>query len=121
MSVEVVSCFEVRPRRRRNEEEDSERKDRKAFRLCIFDDHRTRLLNADMWPSSVIISAWVSKPRPQAEGAGRRDSAVTDADETTGRTEHSSHSASQPNAAVIDNDDTILVTNMECNTCDNGE
>ena len=126
LSVEVVSCFEVRPRRRRNEQEDSDRKDRKAFRLCIFDDHRDRLLNADMWPSSVIISGWVSKPRQPDEGAGRRDSAV-DADETAGRTERSAQSTCQPAAAaaaaavMLCNDDTILVANMECNSyCDDG-
>jgi len=96
MSVEVVSCFEVRARRRRNEEGGSDCKDPKASRLCIFDDDRTRLLNYDVWPSSVIISDWVSKQRPQAEGAGRtcRDS-VTDANGTIGHrcTEYSSRRA----------------------------
>ena len=46
LSVTVISCFEVRPRRRRQEENELIRYERKAFRLCIFDEDRDRLLNA---------------------------------------------------------------------------
>ena len=43
MSVTVLTCFEVRSRRRRSDYDNTD--DRKAFRLCIFDDDCDRLLN----------------------------------------------------------------------------
>ena len=61
-SVAVISCFATNPRRRRGESLPI--KDRKAFRLCIADSDRDRLLNADLWPDSVTISDWFrGKPR----------------------------------------------------------
>jgi len=48
LSVTVVSCFEVKPRRAPDESE-SDVKDRRAFRLCIFDEDRGRLLDQTMW------------------------------------------------------------------------
>jgi len=65
MSIDVISCFEVRPRRRRNEEE-GDTDDRKAFRLCIRADDRDRLLDPSKWPSSIAISQWFFKPRQEA-------------------------------------------------------
>lgn len=61
LSVEVVTCFETKPRRRRNEEADAT--DRKAFRVCIRDDDRGHLLNAAAWPDSIIISEWFFKSK----------------------------------------------------------
>ena len=62
LSVAVISCFATNPRRRRGESLPI--KDRKAFRLCIADSDRDRLLNADLWPDSVTISDWFrGKPR----------------------------------------------------------
>jgi len=34
---------------------------RKAFRLCIFEDDRGRLMNAAAWPDSVTVSEWYFK------------------------------------------------------------
>ena len=59
MSVEVISCFEVNPRRRRDETDVS---DRKAFRLCIYHDDRDRLMDVSQWPDSVKVSDWFFKP-----------------------------------------------------------
>ena len=65
MSINVISCFEVRPRRRRNEEE-GDTDDRKAFRLCIRADDQDRLLDPSKWPNSIAISQWFFKPRQEA-------------------------------------------------------
>ena len=62
MSVNVVSCYEVKPRWRPSEDE-SDVMDRKAFRLCIDAEDCDSLLNADIWPDSVVIAEWFSKPR----------------------------------------------------------
>ena len=62
LSVTVVSCFQVKPRRRRDES--GPVSDRRAFRLCIDDADRDRLLDASMWPDSVIISQWYYKSPP---------------------------------------------------------
>jgi len=62
MPVNVVSCYEVKPRRRPSEDE-SDVMDRKDFRLCIDAEYCDRLLNADIWPDSVVIAEWFSKPR----------------------------------------------------------
>ena len=74
MSINVISCFEVKPRRRRNEEE-GDTDDRKAFRLCIRADDRDRLLDSSKWPSSIAISQWYFKSSQQAvsDAQPRRD------------------------------------------------
>jgi len=58
LTVQVVSCFSVRPRRRRNESESDPLTGRKAFRLCILAADRDRLLDESKWPESIIISEW---------------------------------------------------------------
>jgi hypothetical protein len=58
LSVRLVSCHEVKPRRRRNETDMSSSK---AFRLCINRDDRDRLLDANKWPAYVGISDWIFK------------------------------------------------------------
>jgi len=62
LSVNVLTCFEVKPRRRASEIDVS---DRKAFRICICANDRDRLLNEEAWPDSVSISDWFSKPKQQ--------------------------------------------------------
>jgi len=63
LSVRLVSCHEVKPRRRRNV---SDLSSSKAFRLCIscvvMNDDHDRLLDADKWPAYVGISDWIFKP-----------------------------------------------------------
>ena len=66
----VISCFEVRPRRRRNEAGDIV--DRKAFCLCIRADDRDRLLDPSKWPNLIAISEWFFKPPTQASTDKRR-------------------------------------------------
>lgn len=105
LSVQVVSCFAVKPRRRRKETGLTE--DRKAFRLCIVAEHRDRLLDDTKWPESVVISEWyhvnfvnrrqatnepaVDPGSPALEADKRRrvderpESAVTAGHETTAR------------------------------------
>jgi len=58
LAVQFVSCFSVRPLRRRNESESDPLTDRKAFRLCILAADRDRLLDESKWPVSIIISEW---------------------------------------------------------------
>jgi len=58
LSIDVVSCFRVQPRRLRYRAD----YDRRAFRLCIFDADRGQLLDASKWPNSVMISEWHHKP-----------------------------------------------------------
>ena len=60
MHIDVITCFEVKPRRRRNDSAASV--NRRAFRICIYSDDVDRFLNADMWPDSITISEWFFKP-----------------------------------------------------------
>ena len=68
MSVNVLSCFPAVPRRRRDERDPIT--DRRAFRLCIADCDRNRLLDASKWPDSVTVSEWYHIP--PSEAAERR-------------------------------------------------
>jgi len=77
MSVDVVSCHEVKSRRRRNE---SSSDNRRAFRLCIWEDERDRLLDSSKWPMSVTVSTWFFKQRrDDADRAGRTEAFASDA------------------------------------------
>lgn len=60
MNVNVVTCFEVKPRRQRHEVGPVH--DRKAFRLCIDSNDCTRMLVDSQWPESVLISEWYFRP-----------------------------------------------------------
>ena len=74
LSVNVISCFETKPRRRRNEEPAS---DRKAYRLCIYKDDVGKLLNPAAWPHSIVISEWFHKASStRSDNARRPASAV---------------------------------------------
>ena len=75
LKVDVISCFEVKPRRRYNEDAVT---DRRAFRLCITDNSRERLLNPAAWPEYVTISDWYFKSPLNAAsvGAGSTPDAV---------------------------------------------
>jgi len=61
LSVCLVSCLEVKPRRRRNAAALS---NSKAFRLRISREDRDRLLDADKWPAYVGVSDWIISHRP---------------------------------------------------------
>ena len=71
LSVQVVTCYEVKSRRRRGDDEVIS--DRKAFRLCIYDDDRKRLLDDSVWPDSVSISEWFFKSQQRAQQEQQTD------------------------------------------------
>jgi hypothetical protein len=65
LSVTVLSIFEVQPRKRRTDTQvmiDANKFDRKAFRLCIDNNDRGRLLDADKWPAHISVWEWYFKP-----------------------------------------------------------
>ena len=68
--VNVLTCFDVVPRRRPGDDADVEiRKSlRKAFRLCIKDEDRTRLLDPSKWPDSVAICQWIFHEKLESDG-----------------------------------------------------
>jgi len=76
MSISVISSFEVKPRRRRNDEKETT--DRKAFRLCIWAEDQDRMLDPSKWPSSIVISAWYRKPQSQPQGPDDKQRRVVD-------------------------------------------
>ena len=57
LSIDVLSCFEAKSRRRRGDDDESVA-NRKAFRLCVCEDDRSRLLDPTACPDSVIVSEW---------------------------------------------------------------
>jgi len=57
LSVEVISCFETKPRRRPQESAELVH-DRKAFRVCINEDDCQRFLNPSVWSDSISVSEW---------------------------------------------------------------
>ena len=61
MSVQVLSLFEAKPRRRNQTKASSDSVDCKAFRLCINADHCNRLLVDSKWPAYVSVSEWYFK------------------------------------------------------------
>jgi len=69
MAIPVLSCFPVKPRRRRDEVGDIT--DRKAFRLCIWADDQDRMLIPSKWPCSITISEWFFKT-PATESTDKR-------------------------------------------------
>jgi len=72
MSIDVFSCFRAEPRRRRNES--GQAIQRRAFRLCIADSDRDKMLDARKWPDSITISEWYYIP---PEIAAERRAAAT--------------------------------------------
>ena len=130
MAVNVISCFEVKPRRRRPGEE-GEIKDRKAFRLCIRADDRDLLLDASKWPNSIAVSEWFFSP-PQVQNEKRRrllgpgDSTSAVGNSTDGAAgavagcRRASESASEmEHEDNKDNDRTISLNTTAINACIN--
>ena len=132
LQISLVSCFEVKTRRRFNE--DMSNVNRRAFRVCIFEEDRDRFLNPEVWPHSVRLSEWFSK-RNSARPVGGGDKRIRVgngelASSAPGAVAVVQHPASvQPSATVVhtpaqpdcedirrdndDNDDTIIVTSEE--------
>jgi len=114
LSIEVLSCYTAQPRRRRREETSVD--DRCAFRLCICEKDRDRLLDANAWPTSVLISDWVFK---KSDGNDKRLRMDTEA--STAAVPHRSTPITQDDTALkevaaaslvcqaaTDNDETVL-------------
>jgi len=111
LSVQMLTCFQVKPRRRRGDDDD-DIKDRNAFRLCIYDDDRSQLLDESAWPDSVSVSEWFFKPpqRVQQEQQvdKRRRVAVDD--------QRASSAAGASTSSIVDNADTNLQTTVSDDT-----
>ena len=75
VGVDVLTCFEVVPRRRAGEDEDAtaRKATRHAFRLCIKESDIEHLLIPSCWPDSVSISAWTFRGRQEGEKRIRLD------------------------------------------------
>jgi len=72
LNVNVLSCFPAQPRRRPDER--GPVTDRRAFRLCILESDRERLLDPRKWPDSVTVSEWYRMP-PSVAAEKRRQAA----------------------------------------------
>ena len=68
LSVTVVTCFEAKSRRRRSDAVSAV--NRKAFRVCIYEDDLSRFLNPDAWPEFITISEWFFKANSDRSGNG---------------------------------------------------
>jgi len=121
LSVEVLSCFEVKLRRRRGESEDDVA-NRKAFRVEINADRRERLLNESALPNSVLISDWFFKPPADLRADDKRrrvvdQSNIPSISQTTSTAGGIKARSANPGSVVAEinasNEDTIVVTNME--------
>jgi len=84
LSVEVISCYPAKPRRRLSDEADKEIIDRKAFRICINHDHCQRFLKSDVWPDSISIREWKFKEKTVGDGVKRQRISVSDGGASSG-------------------------------------
>jgi hypothetical protein len=70
MGVEVLGCYEVKPRQSRwQREHNMTTLDRKSFRVCVPREESDQFLNADQWPAHVGISRWIFKQRPDNQSS----------------------------------------------------
>jgi len=121
LSVEVLSCFPAKSRRQRNDSDDLEISDRKAFRLCINDDDRSKLLNSSLWPRYIKLSEWYFKSRQQASEDKRRrmDTAHSVTDNNSAAAAVAVTTVA--NSTLITNDDTIMITNESTTSLQDGD
>jgi len=119
MSVTVLSCFEVKPRRRRSD--DIVIQDRKAFCLCVFEEDRKRVLDVTKWPNSIVLSDWYFKPRDTANEQTAPKTAA-DANDPPAAAAAAPQNQSPGLCVTMDDDNTILAAyNMaEYNTVGDG-
>jgi len=65
LGVTVLTCHSVPPRRSKWQKMKGIEPDRKTFRLCVPREESEKLLNADVWPAHIVITAWrFSKKKP---------------------------------------------------------
>lgn len=67
LSVDLISCFDTKPRRRPHETAESV-KDRKGFRICINEDDCHKFLDPSVWPDSVSVSEWFFMQQAENNG-----------------------------------------------------
>lgn len=70
LGVNVLSCYQVKPRRTRWQIENDVDPDRVAFRLCIPREECQRLMNVDLWPAHIAITPWQFRTRKSNEVIG---------------------------------------------------
>jgi len=99
LGVEAQTCFEVRPRQTRRDAAQSISCNWKAFRLCIYEEDRARLLTAGSWPDSIKVSDWYFKSQSSVSDT-RRPAAAAVINDTV---ENVSGQASGPQ------DDNVLI------------
>lgn len=115
MAIDVVSCFEVKPRRRRS---DDDATDRKAFRLCISADDQERLLDPSKWPDSIAISEWFFKDPKQGDKRQRLDNQTSDRASVGGDVIGGGGVAgSSTDMDHADGDQTVLLDTTVINAC----
>ena len=74
LNVNVISCFQVKPRRAKwPKEAGIVPKDRNTFRLCIDRDDEQNFLNEEIWPQKIAIYRWAFKDRNQNKTEDRND------------------------------------------------
>ena len=72
LNVNVISCFQVNPRRAKWQKEAGiVPKDRNTFRLCIDRDDEQNFLNAEILPQKIAIYRWAFKDRNQGKNEDR--------------------------------------------------
>jgi len=115
MSINVISCFEVKPRKRRSDSGDDP-VCRKAFRLCINRNDRDQLLEANKWPANVVIYDYFFTSKNQTSAKtpvstvynGNTGNATTttelSADSSSVVTQH----GTKPMAEISDNDRDVI-------------
>lgn len=130
IGVEVLTCFETKSRRRRGE---TTVDNRKAFRLCICEDDRDRVLDAAAWPDSIVVAQWFFKTQRADDKRPRLDNRPDPAADIQS-------SVSQPSVIIYDstasndlvstqvlrencsmdvNDETVIEVEIQC--ANNGE
>ena len=112
LNVRVFSCFPANPRRRPYEM--ATPGDRKAFRLCIDEDDRDRLLNDTKWPESIVISEWYrldpnTRRQQPTERTSYSHSSESQSNQVSADIEIMPMASSvNPDATLIDGDATVI-------------
>ena len=107
LSVRVISCFEAKSRRRRSDN-DSSTAERKAFRLCIPEDDKYRLLDDSRWPAYITVSEWYFKSRQQDTTVKQTISRSTDQEQCQQQGGTAPQNSSDVRQELLDaNDETV--------------
>jgi hypothetical protein len=74
LSVRVISCHKVKPRRTYKQKRDNiYPNDHNTFRLCIYKADSNLLLNPEVWPDDISISTYYFKPKKSDDQSKQRD------------------------------------------------